>query len=105
MVNKQNDTHVCFRQDVFEDRKISTKKHPVSVIMLGVVASNGEKMPPVWFPTGDRLTAVGYRDVLDSKLFMVYNETEHPPTLLKTSHSDWSPICISILKISGPIIL
>ena len=68
MVNKQNDRVVSFGQDVSEVRNISTTKHPVSVTMLGVVASNGEKMPPVWFPTGYRLTAADYKEILESKV-------------------------------------
>ena len=34
------------------------------MIIFGVVASNGAKMPPVWFPRGHRLTAAAYKDVL-----------------------------------------
>ena len=68
VVNKQNDRVVSFGQDVSEVRNISTTKHPASVMMFGVVASNGEKMPPVWFPTGYRLTAADYKDILESKV-------------------------------------
>jgi hypothetical protein len=66
--NKQNDRVVSFGQDVSKVRYVSTTKHPASVMMLGVVASNGEKMPPVWFPTGYRLTAADYRDILSTKV-------------------------------------
>ena len=45
--NKQNDRVATFGKDISEIRKVSTTKHPASVMMLGVVASNGEKMPPV----------------------------------------------------------
>ena len=37
-------------------------------MMLGVVASNGEKMPPVWFSRGYRLTAAAYKDALVTKI-------------------------------------
>ena len=37
-------------------------------MMVGVVASNGEKMPPVWFPTGQRLTAADYKEILEFKV-------------------------------------
>ena len=45
--NKQNDPVATFSKDISEIRKVSTTKHPASVMMLGVVASNGKKMPPV----------------------------------------------------------
>ena len=45
--NKQNDRVATFGKDISEICKVSTTKHPSSVMMLGVVASNGEKMPPV----------------------------------------------------------
>ena len=68
VVNKQNDRVVTFGNDVSEVRRVSKTKHPASVMMLGVVASNGEKMPPVWFKTGYRLTAADYREVLATKV-------------------------------------
>ena len=46
--NKQNNCILTFGKDISEICKVSTKKHPASVMMLGVVASNGEKMLPVW---------------------------------------------------------
>ena len=45
--NKQNERVATFGKDISEIRKVSTTKHPASVMMLGVVATNGEKMPPV----------------------------------------------------------
>ena len=45
--NKQNNRVATFGKDISEICKVSTTKHPASVMMLGVVASNGEKMPPV----------------------------------------------------------
>ena len=47
--NKQNDRVVKFGNDVSEQCRVPTTKHLASIMMLGVVASNGEKMPPVWF--------------------------------------------------------
>ena len=46
--NKQNDHIVTFGKDISEICKVSTTKHSASVMMLSVVASNGEKMLPVW---------------------------------------------------------
>ena len=36
--------------------------------MLGIVASNGEKMPPDWFQQGYRLTSAVYKEVLETKV-------------------------------------
>ena len=33
-------------------------------MILGFVASNGEKMPPVWFQRGYRLASAVYKEVL-----------------------------------------
>ena len=46
--NKQNSHVVTFGKDISEIRKVSTTKHPASVMMLGVVALNGEKILLVW---------------------------------------------------------
>ena len=35
-------------------------------MMLGVVASDGRRMPPFWFPKGLRVGAVEYLDVLET---------------------------------------
>ena len=37
-------------------------------MMLGVVASNGEMMPPVWFKAGYGLTMGDYRDILGTNI-------------------------------------
>ena len=55
--NKQNYRVVTFGNDVSEHSRVSTIKHPVSIMMLGVVLSNGEKMPLVRFERGYRLTS------------------------------------------------
>ena len=38
---------ITFGKDISEISKVSTTKHPVSVVMFGVVVANGEKMPSV----------------------------------------------------------
>ncbi|KAF2364913.1 Transposase type 1 [Trinorchestia longiramus] len=68
LVNKQNDRIISFGQDISELWNVFTTKHPASVMMLGVVTSNGEKMPPVWFPRGYRLNASAFKDVLVTKI-------------------------------------
>ena len=42
-----NDRVVTYGNDVSEHCRVSATKHPASIMMFGVVASNGEKMPPV----------------------------------------------------------
>ena len=71
VVNRQNDRAVAFldnRDTVEQLRTISKTKHPASVMMLGVVASNGAKMDPIWFKTGYRLTAADYLVILKDKV-------------------------------------
>ncbi len=65
--NCQNDRYI--RLDEEGDAEMNTKfisstKHLASVMMLGVVASNGAVCPPVWFGTGYRLTAANYINML-----------------------------------------
>ena len=40
-----------------------------SIMMLNVVASKGEKMLPVLFEQGYRLTSVVYKEVFETKVF------------------------------------
>ena len=42
--------------------------HPMSVMMLGVVVSYGEKMPPVWFEKEYQLNSYDYKEILDKKI-------------------------------------
>ena len=67
-INKQNDRVVSFGQDISGVCYVSTTKRPASVMMLGVVASNGENMPPVWFRGGYMLTGADYRDIMTTKV-------------------------------------
>ena len=59
VINKQNDRVLSFGQDISGVRYVCTTKHQTSAMMLGVVASNGKKMPSVWFKGGYRLTGSG----------------------------------------------
>lgn len=68
VINKQNDRVVCFEDTPKEVYQVTRTKHPASVMMLGVVASTGEKMPPIWFETGYRLTAADYLEILKNKV-------------------------------------
>jgi hypothetical protein len=70
VINPQNDWFVAFT-DTPEDnpRRYNTAtKHPASLMMLSVVASTGDVLPPIWFPTGFRLSTVDYIDVMQRKV-------------------------------------
>ena len=43
---------------------VNMTKHPALVVMLRVVVLIGDKMPPMWFLAGYRLTAVDYLEIL-----------------------------------------
>ena len=58
VINSQNDRVTTFESDVSEYRRVSTTIRPPSVTVLGIVASKGEKLPPVWLQRGCRLTSV-----------------------------------------------
>lgn len=47
---------------------VNRTKHPASVMVLGVVASNGKKCPPIFIESGVRITADIYIDLLKSKV-------------------------------------
>ena len=65
--NIQNVRFVTFGNEVSEHHRVSTTKHPSSIFMLGVVASNEKKMHPVWFEWSYRLTSAVYKEVLEMK--------------------------------------
>ena len=62
------DLVVAFRNDIFEHRRVTTTKHPASFMMLDFVASIGQKMPPVLFKLGYRLTSAAYKEILETKV-------------------------------------
>ena len=64
VINKLNNRVLSFGQDISGVRYASTIKHPASAMMLGVVASNKENMPSVWFKGGYRLTGADYREIM-----------------------------------------
>ena len=59
---------MSFGQEISGVCYISTTKHPASAIMLGVVASNREKMPSVWFKGSYRLTGAVYREIMATEV-------------------------------------
>ena len=68
VINKQHNQVICLEKSEYSIWNVTTMKHPASVMMLGIVASNGEKMPPVWFPVGYRLTGDNYLEILETKV-------------------------------------
>ena len=62
--NAQNDRFLAFR--VEDVPPVNQTKHPASAMMLGVVASDGKRMPPFWFPKGLRVGAKEYLEVMET---------------------------------------
>ena len=72
--NAQKDWYINFfesdkdEEDCGDGRYIARSKHPASALLLGAVASTGEVSPPIWFPTGFRLAADAFIEVLNKTL-------------------------------------
>ena len=60
--NRRNDR--CVVQKDSEAIPVMKTKHPQSVMVLGVVASDGKKMPPYFFPEGLKINTDVYYRVL-----------------------------------------
>ena len=69
-MNRQNDRWLC--EGPSEVPTVMHTKCPSSVMVLGVVRSEGHIMPPYFFPQGLRINADAYIDVLKTvvKLWM-----------------------------------
>lgn len=62
--NNQNERCLAFsREDV---PAVLTTKHPASAMMLGVVASDGKRMPPYWTAQNVKITADIYLDIMQT---------------------------------------
>ena len=46
-------------------RIIGQTKHPTSIIIFGLIWSDGEKMPPVFIDSGIRMDSKKYIDILE----------------------------------------
>ena len=68
--HKPNNLVGTFGNDISKHCRVSTTKYSFSIIMLGVVASNGKKMPPVWFERCYRLISAVYEEVLEAKVLL-----------------------------------
>ena len=62
--NSRNDRYLAYC--VEEVPPIHCTKNPASSMMLGVIASDGNRMPPYWFPKGLRVGTEEYLDVLQT---------------------------------------
>jgi hypothetical protein len=47
---------------------VQKTKHPASVMMLGVIASDGKRAPPIFFPEGIKVNTEAYLALLKSKV-------------------------------------
>ncbi len=64
-----SDLYIRISEEVSEDTKYIWKtKHPASVMMPGVIGFNGRVMGPGVLPSGYRLAATPYMDVLATKV-------------------------------------
>ena len=61
--NAQNDRYIAYTaKDV---PPINRTKHPAAAMMLGVVSSDGQRMPPFWFPCGLKVGTKEYLEVME----------------------------------------
>ncbi len=63
-VNRRNSRILARSPDERDDHVMFRTKHPVSVMVFGLVASDGKKMPLIQFQPRFRLNMEGYLDVL-----------------------------------------
>ena len=68
---------VAFRNNVSEHRRVSTTKHPASIMMFGVVALKEEKMLPIWLERGYRVSLLFIKKFLRRKFFQGRVEEDH----------------------------
>ena len=66
--NSRTDQYITDKkpEDVPDNVKFTFKmKHAASVMVLGVVASNGKKCPPIFIRNNERINAAAYIDLLE----------------------------------------
>lgn len=63
-VNRQNDRWIC--EDASDVPTVMHTKFPASVMVLGVVSSDGDVMPPYFFEQGLKINAAVYIHVLET---------------------------------------
>lgn len=60
--NRRNDRWICCEPS--DAPPVARTKHPQSVMVLGVIGSDGRKMPPVFFPGNERVNGAKYLEIL-----------------------------------------
>jgi len=73
--NARNDRYLAY--NVCNVPSINETKHPSSAMMLGVVTSDGKRMPPYWFPKGLKIGTKEYLDVM-SNVVKPWLEASYP---------------------------
>lgn len=64
-VNRRNSRVIARSPDERDDHMVFRSKHPASIMVFGLVASDGKKMPLVMFEPRFRLNTDGYLEVLE----------------------------------------
>ena len=64
--NRRNDRQIVNMGDT--GTPVSRTKHPASIMLLGIVASNGKKAPPIFIPDGEKVNSEVYINILATKL-------------------------------------
>ena len=64
--NRRNDRQIVSMGD--SSIPVSRTKHPASIMLLGIVASNGKKAPPIFIPDGEKVNSELYISILAKKV-------------------------------------
>ena len=100
VVNRRNDRWLC--ADITEVPVVMRTKYPQTLMVLGVVTSEGEVMPPHIFERGSRLNAEGYIHVLSTVVkpwietiangrpYVFQQDGAPPPTPPRLLKSGWT---------------
>jgi len=78
VLNRRNNRYISVKpaEDVPDHVKhVSKTKNPAKVMVLGVVASNGKKCPPVFIPQKERINADAYIKMLTTNVLPWIRET------------------------------
>jgi hypothetical protein len=66
-------------------------KHPQSVMVFGLVASDGKKMPPFFWPKGTKINADAYIDVLQNVVLPWIKRNYRSPDIRYIFQQDGAP--------------
>lgn len=70
VANRRNDRWIGDDPRIIPDnvKYVNSTKNPASAMMFGLVASDGQKMPPVYIPSGVKVNTETYIEILNSKV-------------------------------------